>query len=303
MADADWGNQVKKDVEVNMCWGEYYKRKWTSPKSSELKEPIVIPDLAAFDPRNILLYARKEQPNPKNSEHLIFYFFYVADGAFAAKSVTFTSKNAPPIIEDLNLSDNIVSQLVLFNYELFRKIYEGANPSLLNSTQLRIPSNQLKMLIDQPELAAQDTLTENILTKKAGIFGGFRLLPLRHLVENQWQAPFVYLDEQSVFMAQPQEIDTPPLWGYWGYYDLGVYATPKYTVDIPPLVEKPVLTKPPHEEFINPQQPVVDPSEWQQIITSANKNYKVVLPSNRSFGFDQATFGVGGKLQINTLNR
>ncbi|PSL45405.1 virulence plasmid A protein [Chitinophaga niastensis] len=296
MADHNWGESVKKDVEINFCWGEYYKGKWTSPKSSELKEPVVIKDLLSFDARNILLYARKVQKDINTTEHLIFYFFYLGSEKeqYTFKSVTFTSKNSPPIIENIDIFDNNASKVALFNYELYRKAYEGSNPSVLNATSLKMFSQQLQLLIDQPAFAAQDTVTETVLTKSSGMFQGFRLLPLRHEVQNQWQAPFVYHDEQSVFFVQPNEQDIAPIWVYTGYYDMGNYSMANYKVNILPPVERPVLTVPVKRG--DPLQPVMDVSSWQQAITTANSNYNIVLPAAGNFSFDQATFGIGGKV-------
>ena len=295
-----WGDQVKKNVEINVCWGEYYKGKWTSPKSSDLKEPVLIENLSSFDSRNVIMYGRKDQPDVTKSEHLIFYLFYIPDdgGINVARSVTFTSKNCPPIIDDIDVNDNLVKNVALFNYELYRKNYEGSTPSRLNSTTLKMPGRDLKLLIDQPALAATPTVSETVLSKKGTMFNGFRILSLRHPVQNQWQAPFAYHDEQSVFMVQPAEKDILPIWGYQGYYG-GVSAAPSYTVYIPPMVEKPSYI-PNNPGYPDPTQPVMDTSGWQQAMNTINTNYKVVLPSVAGFGFDQATFGIGGtKTSIN----
>jgi Neuraminidase-like domain/Salmonella virulence plasmid 28.1kDa A protein len=294
MADANWGDNQTINVEINMVWGEYYKGKWTSPKSSENKDPIILTGLASFDARNILLYATKEQKDPKLSEHLIFYLIYTVAGV--GGSYTFTSKNCPPILNVDGDVNSVLENVALFNYELFRVSYEGSTPSLLSATTLTIPSSQIEVLIDQPELAASTSVTEVLFTKSAKLYSGFRLLPIRHIVENQWQAPFVYLDERSVFLAQPTEVDTPPLWRYLGYYDIGVVAAPTYKLKIPPMVEKPVFVKPIPRGYPDTGQPAVDPSPWEQVITSANNNYKSVLPSIGSFKYDQASFGVGGKV-------
>lgn len=312
MAKEQWGTNALKNVEINMVWGEYYHGKWTSPKSSDLKNPVTIPNVPVFDASNILLYARKEQRDPKTSEHLIFYLVYIgSDGTDQGNSITFTSKNAPPIIGDISNSDDIWNAVVLFNYELYRKAFESGTPSTLDATLLQMPGKQLKMVIDQPQFADQPTVTEAILTKSGNLYDGFRVLPLRHQVENQYQAPFFYQDEQSVFLAQPTEVDTPPLWVYLGYYDIGVYVAPAYKLNIQQLVERPVIILPPKKGIPDPGQPVVNPGAWEQVITQANENYSVVLPSAGNFSYDQATFGIGGKLNslqtallnVNAINR
>lgn len=295
MRTGPWGSRVKKDVEINMCWGEYYKGKWTSPKSSDLRDPVVLKDLEKFDSQSILLYARKEKKDPKASEHLIFYLVY-ATAPFALKTITFTSKNAPPILGDFTLADPMTASVIFFNYGLFRSPYEGSNPSTLHATLLRMRSRELQVKVQQPELAATSTITETILTKSNNLFPGFRLLPMRHITENQYQAPFVYQDERSVFLAQPQEIVTTPLWIYDGFYDLGLTKKPDLKVKIPPMVEKPIVTKPPKKGIPDPIGPVVNPEPWQQLVTNFNENYKTVLPTAGGFQFDQGNFGPGGKI-------
>jgi hypothetical protein len=295
MSTTGWGSRVKKDVEINMCWGEYYKGKWTSPKSSDLKDPVLLPDLEYFEAKSILLYARKEKKDPRASEHLIFYMVYPLP-PFALKTITFTSKNSPPILGSFTLEDAMFPGVISFNYELFRKVYEGSDPSTLHATLLKMRSKQLQVLVDQPDLAAAPTVAETILTKSANLYTGFRLLPLRHITENQWQAPFVYHDERSVFVAQPEEINIPPLWIYQGFYDIGIYEKPDYKVKIPPMVEKPVIVKPPKRGIPDPAGPVVNPEPWQQVVTNFNDNYKTVLPTAGSFNFDQGNFRPGGKI-------
>src|SRR5215207_6480950 len=62
-----WGEHAKVKATITMCWGEYYKGKWTSPKSTELHNPIVIGNHSVFEANKILLFARKEK-NPPLSE-------------------------------------------------------------------------------------------------------------------------------------------------------------------------------------------------------------------------------------------
>jgi hypothetical protein len=289
-----WGINARKNIEINMCWGEYYKGKWTSPKSSDLSKPIMIKNVASLNPKDILLYARKEKPDPKVSERLIFFLW--CPGLEAV--ITYTSKNSPPDIVLQQADNTLKTNVALFNYEVYRKAYEGSAPSQLNATTIDIPSGNLQVDIDQPALASQAIVTENVLSKTNWLSQNFSLLTLRHPIENQWEAPFIYMDEQTALYAQPDESHTFYIWEYDGYYDMGSHFYLKEDIKLPPLVEKPVIVQLPEEIFHDLQQPVIDSSPWMQVITKANQNYKQVLPSGIGFNINGTNFGAGGKTPV-----
>ena len=167
-----------------MSWGEYYKGKWTSPKSTEMTDPIRIENLSVFEPNNLLLYAKKVKPENK-SERLIFNLFYVgkgipSSGIFSipvkAFNITYTSKNCPPIIEADKSDEELTQKVALFNYGLFRSSYNG-NESVLNYNSLFTKSKELKNMITQPENASSSSVAEKLITKKDILFSGFRILP------------------------------------------------------------------------------------------------------------------------------
>jgi hypothetical protein len=51
-------------MELTLAWGEYYKGKWSSPKSSEMKEPIRIKNLTAWEPDKLVITGRTFRPSP-----------------------------------------------------------------------------------------------------------------------------------------------------------------------------------------------------------------------------------------------
>jgi hypothetical protein len=287
MRTDSWKVSNRKNVEINMAWAEYYKGKWTSPKSSDLNSPIYLNSLTDFQPANILLYARKEKKDANTSEHLIFNLVYTGTDGIFPFNITYTSKNAPPIIEAGKLDDQLLYNVALFNYSLFRT----GEPANLDYNHLSVTSTELDTVIQQPQYAAGSTLTEKVLTKTPSLFSGFNLLPLRHPVVNQYQAPFFYNDERSIFFVQPTEKDITPLWKYVGYYDIGLVQV-NAAVKIPPLLEKPVAYVPPEEIVKGVGDPIFDP--WNTLQNTVNPNFDKILPGTASFAFDKSSFSVGG---------
>ena len=135
------------------------------------------------------------------------------------------------------------------------------------------------------------------------MFEGFKLLPLRHIIENQWEAPVFYDDEHSTFFIKPDEELTIPLWRYDGYYDLGIYEKFTPELEIPPLVEKPVPKWPPTRGTIFEKEDMVsNPWETNDSIVNKNNNYKNVMISTKHFVSGDVKFGVGGKIGEDKFN-
>src|SRR5260370_7801228 len=84
----------KVTAEINLGWGEYYKGKWMSPKSSEFKDPIRLTGLDMFEPEKLVVAMRTEQPSPEVSERLIITVIYLSP--FQAFEPLLTTKNLPP---------------------------------------------------------------------------------------------------------------------------------------------------------------------------------------------------------------
>lgn len=214
------------------------------PKSSDLTEPILLEKLATFKPANLLLYARTEKPQNK-SERLIFNLIYVDGNKIKAFNITYTSKNAPPIIEKEKGDNDLLRDVAVFNYTLFRQAYPGDDESRLWYNTLATKGKALKNVITQPPNAATSTVTENIITKKDIMFDGFRILPMRHKMEKQWEGAFVYSDERSTFFVQPDEEVFTPLRIYDGYYFLDTYRPIKSIDKIPNLIQETIKGWPP----------------------------------------------------------
>ena len=298
-----WGDHSKVRASITMCWGEYYKGKWTSPKSTEVHDPIVIGNHTKFEPNKLLLFARKEK-NPPLSERLIFSLSYNGPAASSNKKfrITYTSKNAPPVIEEE--ADATLDKLIEFNGVLFRRAYlSSPSATQLNTNSIIVPrTKEFRLTIKQPFNASEEFLTEKLLTKTNKLFDGFKVAPLRHGVENQWEAPIFYDDERSTFFISPDEDLTVPLWRYDGYYDLGIYQKFVPELVIPPLVEKPVPKWPPKELVFDKGDLVTNPWEINESIVNKNENYKNVLVTNKTFAAGDVQFGVGGKIGKDEFN-
>ena len=276
---AQWKKYAVKNIEINMCWAEYYKGRWSSPKSSELGKPMVIENVPNFNKNSITLCSRREKIAGSSGEKLVFNLYY--RNYNKDFTIIYTSKNCPPIIQS-NVRDNTLYQKVRqFNYDLYLKEYETTSvyPVVLDANSLLVPVKTLQVGIDQPAFAQNSTIGEKILTKSSSMYDGFRLFPIRHVADNQWEAPFFYNDEHSTFQVTPSERITLTLEDYHDYYDLGSLIDQS---EIPPLQENGY--KP------DPIGPISDPFEKYTA-----PSYTMTLPGSGLFMFDQVTFGSAGK--------
>lgn len=297
MSDQTWGQHAKKNVEVSICWGEYHKGKWTSPKSTEVRRPMIITNVPSFESHKLLVFGKKERienPAGKFRERLIFNIRYRGSGSQREAVFTFTSKNAPPYLEYRN-DDDIYTKLKTGLDILFFHPYNGTgDPTGLYNTQYLMPGRVMKVNVKQPVGAAKDEITETVLTKKDKLTPGFTILPLRHIIENQYEAPVSYADEHSTFFVSADETTFIPVRRFEHYYPL--YETPVKYADIPVLVDKPIPGWPP-EEVIHIGEDVIltNPWEWNQEAIRTNVNFNKMLPTTDTFAYGEALFDTAGK--------
>ncbi len=299
ISNEPWGNHARRNVEVNICWGEYYKGKWTSPKSTEMKRPMIIKNLASFDSNKLLIFGKKEKVVISSNnfrERLIFNLRYKGNGGSDKNAVfTFTSKNAPPYLEYRNDDDIMVVLKEGLDILFFNPYPESGNGTRLYSTQYLMPGRVLKVNVKQPHGASSSEKTETVLTKKDKLTPGFQILPLRHIAENQYNAPVFYADEHSNFYLQADETKYSPIRIWDAYYPY--HETPVKYLEIPELVEKPVPGWPPKESIDIDGGLVVDnPWIWSEQAVRINENYTMVLPTDDKFDFGGTTFDTGGKV-------
>ncbi|MEA2964892.1 MAG: hypothetical protein QOI46_4990, partial [Alphaproteobacteria bacterium] len=277
MANLQWTSSAKVTAELNICWGEYYKGKWTSPKSSELKEPLRLTGMDKFEPQKIVIAARKEKPSPDVSERLVMMVGYLGS-PWNFFSVTFTSKNAPPGIEP-GADPALLDKVAVFDYIL---LWQPQTSSLLDSNALREPGKTFKVTITQPSGASSTQLDETVLTKVGPLADGFRVRTVMHPVENQWEAPVFYNDEHSIFFVRPDErVDM--VWKHNGYFwnDIPAQVTPPINIKIPPLYERPVIPDP-IGPISNPLADLIHP------------NYDRAISDNNQFVFGGAAIDARG---------
>jgi hypothetical protein len=273
IADEGWGSNALTTTELTLSWGEFYNGKWTSPKSTEMHDPLRITGLSEYEPERLVVSVRTEQPDPDISERAIFSVLYLA-APLTSYEVTFTSKHSAPLVQE-GLSDDGV-EVMAFNYHL---LWEGQGNSDLASNSLRLHDRSFEVAVQQP--ASSTPKDETMLTKTNKLLDGFRVRPLMHPVENQWEAPLFYNDEHGIFVAQGAERVWDESW-LEVLYDPGpvVLLDPD---DIPPLYEQP--------EIPDKGDPVIDP--WVDVV---NPNFTTIIKDNTTFAFDGASFDAKGRI-------
>jgi hypothetical protein len=277
MGDHPWGSSARVTAEINLAWGEYYQGNWTSPKSSELNDPIVFSGMTEFEPEKVVVAVRTEKPSPDISERLIVSVLYLGSPINASRAV-FTSKNAPPIISS-GSDDDLLNGIDLFNYWL---LWYPRPSAVLAFNALKEPGKVFAVTITQPDGAAKPTLDETVLTKTGAMSDGFRVRPLMHPVENQWEAPLFYSDERSVLFLSPDErVQTVPHYSGYFWNDVAAYALPPDEMKIAPIYEQPVIK--------DPIGPVVN-----QLQNLVNPNYERVINDNHAFVFGGVSFDARG---------
>jgi hypothetical protein len=287
VADQAWGSNATITAELTLAWGEYYKGKWTSPKSTEMKRPLKISGLDAYDPDKLVVSVRTQRPAPELSERLVFSIAYLAAGS-AVFRVTFTSKHSEPLIEPLPLAlfgdpsgfSELLEPVKSFNYRLFWAAQANAE---LDTNSLRLKDRTFEVGVDQPEGGSSTPRSELILTKTALLLDGFRVRPVMHGVENQWEAPFFYSDEHSIFVVQGDEVVWNESW-FDVFYDVGPAI--HFKVDeVPKYYEKPVIGK--------PGDPVINP--WEAVV---NPNFTQVIKGSDTFVYEGVAFDAKGRAGI-----
>jgi hypothetical protein len=299
MKDDPIGNNALKNVEVNMCWGEYYKGKWTSPKSTELKQPLIIPGVAEFLPAQLLLFGRKEKvehPAGKFRERLIFDIQYgdvvkVSGRGYrgGGGTITFTSKNAPPLIEDQAHDAILMGSISQFND---RQYTRSDNQSVAYYNSISKKGKTFNVTVTQPGDSLQPEIQENILTKHAKLTNGFTILPLNHPVENQFEAPLSYADEHSTLFAIAEEKITK-------IRDIEVYypVPPVVIVEPPLVIERPRPGWPPINQGPDLGDLVGNP--WTGGVTGIQEHINVLLPVSGLFTLGNIAFGLNNKTMTN----
>lgn len=304
------GDSAKTNVEINMAWGEYYKGKWTSPKSTELNKPLMISYLSQFNKNELLLHGRKdfvENPTGKFRERLIFDVQYgepfnrsirvngrttgiaptIHGGTF-----TFTSKNAPPQVEQYAHDQQLQSKVVSHNTTAFKK---AETQAYLDNNRIDNSGRVFSVNVLQPKKALQLELKKTMFTKGDKLTSGFNLLPLRHPIENQFEAPLSYCDERSTLFARPSET-LVTVDDFKHYYPLN--ERPIEVIEPPLLIEKPIGKWPPIDPFENNFEEIVT-NPWSENVLGVNENITIRLADDISFEYGMATFSNQGAVILN----
>ncbi|MFC7448962.1 neuraminidase-like domain-containing protein [Rhodococcus daqingensis] len=264
------------DVELTLNWGELYRGKWSSPKSTNMAKPLVLKGLHAFDRKKLLLFARTDKPTG-SAERLVFYVNYFDGAATKTHKAVFTSKNAAPIVfandTDTALRDNVA----LFYGVL---AWDPQLESTLDANSLDVPRTNLTLRIKQPTDAWTSNVDETLLTKTSGL-PGWNLRSVMHPVENQWEAPIFASDERSVFQVQGDEQTG-------GFSLIDIY--------VPIKVGKTKFTIPDiYQEIVvrDPRDPIWNPP----LKAFVNPRITNILGSDVAFALDGVTFDATGLMR------
>lgn len=301
VAGVSTNTNVSKNIEISICWGEYYKGKWTSPKSTDLNRSLTLFDIPDFDRRYLQINARKdivENPAGKFRENLIFDISYgvlqfspgyaVVEGY--GGTFKFTSKNAPPNVIDYH------------DPELFGKVikptideFSTVPPQYYFNRFIKTYGRDFKVNVPQPAGALQSVVNEKVFTKGTKLTEGFDLLTLHHPVENQFEAPISYSDEHSTFFIEPVETVFIPIW------DHGIYYTPPEIFE--PVFETPLIIEQPvpdwrGEMFVNPALGVLTGDPWTELTGkfSVAEGLGVLISDTATFAFGDLIFNSGGTI-------
>ena len=203
VADHRWADHALFDVEVTLNWGEFYRGKWTSPKSSEMTDPLritggqLVRREQAGDP------AHTEQPGGNLSERLVMPVLYLAGGETAAFRVTFTSKNSAPLSRTRTRSRACWADPVkLFNFSLF---WAAQTEAMLDTNSLRLTDRTVRgggQAADQRlGVAKAGSRADQVRVAGRRVLRAAADAPDRQPVE----APFFYSDEHSMFSVDARE--------------------------------------------------------------------------------------------------
>lgn len=276
MADEQWGDNTKVNVEINLSWGEYYKGKWTSPKSSEISNPIRFNNLISFDERK-LWWNGSTKKNGNISERLIFNIGYDSTKATA----TFTNKNTPPVIAynvpytplERKYFDVMTCFLVPISHGWFEVLHSG---NMLAAQLLK----EWNVWVFSADLGLTLVKSEQILKRPDSFIGDFRILLANTPYERLWEAPIFYDDERSIFFVKPTEEITTILPFFNDYYDVGVVGRTRGIISQI------------FETNIDSQKSFAGGIKAAEV----NQNTKVVLQSPENFQFGNTKYSAVGRV-------
>ena len=303
MGNEAWGDNISTNIEVNICWGEYEKGKWTSPKSTDMSTPMIlaINGLIEFDKRLLVMYGRKERvenPPGKFRERLIIDVSYgpllavVQNGhpAWVARGgkFIFTSKNAPPFLDSLSHDQELADGVINSNNEEFL----DAEWELHYNRLLKKERDLMVRIAQPPTHVSQPIVNETVFIKNEKLTSDFSLLTLHHPVERQFEAPFSYADEHSTLFAEPDERLFYPIWSFTHYYADNTVST----VDFEPrnLIRAPISGWPPAAFNRGQTGVIADPWSGVSAASGFNDNLRAVLPGTTTFAYDGVVFNSGG---------
>lgn len=292
VSTAPTSSNTRINVEITMSYAEFFNGKWSSPKSSDMNEPIRMNNLWSFNRNTILLYARTFK-EPQRTEKLIFNLTYMGVDNFQIFgnspthfTITYTTKNAPPVIT-AGADTELLFYTGLANHSLYRAPYASTR---LNFNRIGIPGKDLKLGIAQPDNSP--AVNELLLTKKSFMYDDLSVLPIRHKTESVFRDPFVYNDERSTMIVVPSERTFVQLWQVDTYYptDITHIDNPSVTA-----MSKSAVPGWPPQERVQAGVPLGNAQGFETGAVAQNPNLNRALPTGGAFNFDGVTYVAGIK--------
>ncbi|NHZ33387.1 neuraminidase-like domain-containing protein [Massilia rubra] len=310
MAAEPWTNSARLNVEISVAFGQYYRGKWSAPKSSELHQPIRLTGLKSFDPAKLQVMLRTHKPGPEIAERLTIGILYL--DTLQKVEMVFSSKNAAPLVSSVDVTQSRAD----FDPFLDQLIWQ-ADPSYTpDFNRAHAPGKVLTLRVGQPAGAAEKYLDETLLTKTDAMLGGFQLRSLIQPTTNRWNAPLFYSDERVVFFINPTE-------QLQIVVDFDSYYRPDFTpveIKIPrlevgprpgPWPKPPIdprgdpLVQPRVDPRVNPEvgprvnpraEPRIDP-RGDRVVGPFNQDIERIIQDDTPFVFGGAVFDAGGMVK------
>ena len=226
-------NATMMAVQAILCWSDYYNGKWQATRTSDIARPL---GLGLFD----------------------FFGTNAFDRSKLKLSVLFWTKTKGSVRIIVSNEMGLGASFLLHNVYSAPELREKKKERHFSPKRtLETTTSALK--ISYPNSNVAHLVLDNAISDRT-------VEPHHPLEGNPWDSPFFYEDGRHVFYVTTSErLVKVPHWSDFGV----VLKTPKPTVDIPPLVLKPVESTP---DLVGPiiKQPgfgAIDPSPIERYVT------------------------------------
>ncbi|HEX6971484.1 MAG TPA: neuraminidase-like domain-containing protein, partial [Limnochordia bacterium] len=217
---SDLSGEVNVEVKVSLYWSERYHGKWQPPRSSDVNKPLSVGSFSAtgangFD-RAKLTLASSEAPSGA---------LKIAVSYPGKTGGTFTLYNTHSLpVRDVDEVTDPSDSPIVFLISRSRQFSAPPQPFTITYFDPALP---------WPEMNFDRKLFERIML--------YRAVAPHHLVSDAFTAPFFFQDGRHAFFVRTKERRVY----VGGYIDVGIRNPPLVVTEIPPLIAKPDIPRPP----------------------------------------------------------